>query len=605
MFLLQGKIRRALYIIAATIVCFIPKISFASASQGSSEIGIVSSIGIAIVAASLMTILFNRLNLPALLAYIISGLLIGIFVSDIFGESVHMLDEVSHIGLVFLLFIIGMEMDPTAIRMLGARTAIAITLQAPLAFTVVYLLQAGFFQIGITLPGLATNPDGWIFYAVAASLGSTAVVVKLLGDKFDIGSSAGRITIVTLIVEDVWAILALSYVKTQGGDVDSQSLWLLIGGGILLTVTVVFFARHILSRVLSQLSSTPDLLMLISLGWCFLSAELFSQLGLSAEIGALIAGLTIGRLPEHTEVFSKVQSLRDFFMALYFVALGISLPQPTLEILWYSSVLVIIIFLVRFLFYAPMLFLARQGPIVSFAVSINLCQISVFSLLLLSAGMATGALQQQDQMVISYAMLISAIISVFTILNNYKLAMMISRLLGLKADKNYSRTNRPANSNHKDAEVVALGFHVNSEAIVKYIEKNHPELLDKILFIDFNVKKHKQSRFNNVHLAYGDFSNPDTLRYHGIENAKVVVTTLNNAFQHGIRNEDLIIEIKKLNPSAKIITTSLSSDQSESLLEMGAYACISTPDESAPAYTHAILDAINSTDTEVSNQQPE
>lgn len=605
MILLLNKIPRVFLIIASTIACVLPSISYASSSNDSSDLGIVSTIGIAIVAASLMTILFNRLKLPALLAYIISGLLIGLFASDIFGESVHLLDEVSHIGLVFLLFIIGMEMDPTAIRMLGVRTAIAITLQAPLTIAFIYVLQASFYKVGVSLPGLATNPDGWIFYAVAASLGSTAVVVKLLGDKFDLGSSAGRITIVTLIVEDIWAILALSYVKSQGGAVDNVSLWLLIGGGLLLTLAVIFFARYILSRILSQLSTSPDLLMLISLGWCFLSAELFSQLGLSAEIGALIAGLTIGRLPEHTEVFSKVQSLRDFFMALYFVALGISLPQPTLEILLQSTSLVVIIFIVRFLLYSPMLFMARQGPIVSFAVSINLSQISVFSLLLLSVGMATGALQQQDQMVISYAMLISAIISVFTILNNYKLAMKISSFLGLKADKNYSRTNESPCNSRTAADVIALGFHVNSEAIVKYIEKTHPDLLNNILFIDFNVEKHKKNRFSNVRLAYGDFSNPDTLRHYGIEHAKVVVTTLNNAFQHGIRNEDLIIEIKKINPSAKIITTCLSSEQSENLKEMGAYSCISTPDESAPAYTQAIIDAMDASKIDTLKQQAE
>lgn len=592
MVLLRNRVSRPLLIIAAMATSIFPGISHAASSGDASQLGIVSTIGIAIVTASLMTIIFNRFKLPALLAYIISGLLIGFFASDIFGESVHLLDEISHVGLVFLLFIIGMEMDPTAVRMMGVRTAIAITLQAPVTIVVIYALQAGLYKFDITLPGLATNPDGWIFYAVAVSLGSTAVVVKLLGDKFDLGSRAGRITIVTLIIEDIWAVLALSYVKSQGGDVDSNALWMMVGGGIILTLAAILVARYALSRVLSHLSSSSDILMLISLGWCFLCAELFSQLGLSAEIGALIAGLTIGRLPEHTEVFSKVQSLKDFFMALFFVALGISLPPPTLEIMWQSTALVVIIILARLLLYSPLLLFARQGPVVSFAVSINLSQISVFSLLLLSAGMATGALQEHDKMVISYAMLISVIISVFTLLNNYKLAMKITSLLRFNVDKHFSHTNDKASNNHEAADVIVLGLHVNSEAIIRHLEKNRPELLDKILFIDFNLEKHKQDRFRNLRLAYGDFSNPDTLRYYGIEHAKVVVTTLNNAFQHGIRNEDLIAEIKKLNPSVKIITTCLGSDQYESLLEMGAYACVSTPDESAPAYTQAIIEAI-------------
>ena len=319
----------SLYLVAF-LTYFIPNISFASENPENGP-GLVTTIGIAIVTASIVTIFFNKLKLPALLAYITSGLLIGNFASGLFGETVVMLNEVSHIGLVFLLFIVGMEMDPTAIRLLGIRTGIAILLQAPASIFAIYLLQWGLHQAGYSLPGLASNPEGWIYYSVAASLGSTAVVVKLLGDKFDLGSQAGKITIVTLIIEDICAIVALSYVKSQGGDVGGSSALTMIGGGIVLAGTFVFFSRYILSRILTGLSRSPDLIMLVSLGWCFLCAESMARIGLSAEMGALIAGVTIGRLPQHTEVFSKVQSLRDFFMALFFVALGITLPPPHLK----------------------------------------------------------------------------------------------------------------------------------------------------------------------------------------------------------------------------------------------------------------------------------
>jgi Kef-type K+ transport system membrane component KefB len=290
-------------LIAGLLTSLVPSISNASAGGAPGGLGLVSTISIAIVAASLLTILFTRFKLPALLAYIASGLLIGIFAAELFGQSLHMLNEVSHIGLVFLLFIIGMEMDPTAIRLLGFRTSLAIALQAPISIATIYALQWGLHQLGYALPGLASNPDGWIYYGVAASLGSTAVVVKLLGDKFDLGSQAGRITVVTLILEDVWAIVALSYVKSQGADAGSNSALIMIGGGILLAIAFVLVSRYLLSRVLTYLAKSPDLLTLVALGWCFLCAESMSQIGLSAEMGALIAGVTIGRLPQHTEVF--------------------------------------------------------------------------------------------------------------------------------------------------------------------------------------------------------------------------------------------------------------------------------------------------------------
>lgn len=580
--------------LAALFAYLAPNISYASESAAN-EPGLVTTIGVAIVTASIITIFFTKLRLPALLAYITSGLLIGNFASGLFGETVIMLNEVSHIGLVFLLFIVGMEMDPTAVRLLGVRTGLAILLQAPVSIFAIYFLQWGLHQLGYSLPGLASNPDGWIYYSVAASLGSTAVVVKLLGDKFDLGSQAGKITVITLILEDICAIVALSYVKSQGGDVESSSALTMIGGGIVLAGSFVFFSRYILSRILTGLSRSPDLIMLVSLGWCFLCAESMARIGLSAEMGALIAGVTIGRLPQHTEVFSKVQSLRDFFMALFFVALGITLPPPTLEVVGESLILVMVIISTRLFFYSPMLFAAKQGPIVSFATPINLSQLSVFALLLIPVGIENGALVEHDKLVISYALLFSVIISTFTITNNYQIAIFLSRLLGLNAKKYYQKSHAgSATGHHSDAEIIILGLHVNTEAIASYLEEHHPELLKKILIIDFNLNKHKHHKYKNLKIAYGDFSNPETLRHHGIMNAKVVVSTINNAFLHGTRNEHLIDEIKSLNPSIRIITTSLSNVQSEKLRKRGAYACISTPDESAPAYTKAIMDALAS-----------
>ena len=596
---IKNKASIVLYCIACVMLLLNPNICVAAQNTPASQPDLVSTVGITIVAAALLTIVFNRVKLPALLAYITSGLLIGYFAGSYFGHTLNLIDEVSHIGLVFLLFIIGMEMDVSAVRLLGFRTSLAIALQTPVSIAAFYGLQWSLHQAGYSLPGLGEHPESWIYYAVAASLGSTAVVVKLLGDKFDLGSQAGKITIITLIVEDIWAVIALSYVKSGSGAVESNAALLMIGGGVLLTITLILISRYVLPRILANLARSPDLLMLVSLGWCFLCAESFARLGLSAEIGALLAGLTIGRLPEHAEVFSRVSSLKDFFMALFFVALGISLPPPTPTLLMEASVLVGILVISRMLLYAPTLFMAGQGPIVSLVVPINLSQFSVFGLLLMSVGLANGSLNQHDQMIISYAMLISVTISAFTIAKNYRLAMILSRVFGFQVDKNYGHVQiNPTTDHDHPADIIILGYFVNTEAIVRHLEKTYPDLLKKILVIDFNMQKHKRINSPGLRIAYGDFSNPYTLRHYGIKDAKVIVSTINNAFLHGIRNENLIDVIKRLNPAAKIVTTSLSSAQSENLIKRGAHACISTPDESAPAYIQAILTALASFEAE-------
>jgi Kef-type K+ transport system membrane component KefB len=597
--LTNSRTKMATLHVAIFACLFIPTIAWASGAPGN-EAGwnLVTIIGVSIIAASALTIVCNRFGLPALLAYVFAGLAIGSFAGSVVQNSLHSLHEVAHIGLVFLLFIIGMEMNPTAIRILGWRTGLVILLQAPISIAALFALQWGLNQIGLSLPGLGQNPESWIYYAVAASLGSTAVVVALLGNKFDLGSQAGKITVMTLIAEDIWAVVALSYVSTQGVTVadGGNSAWALIGGGVMLTAAVILTARFVLSKILERLERSPELLTLVSLGWCFLCVQAFTRIGLSGELGALVAGLTVGRLPQHVEIFSKVVSLKDFFMALFFVALGMSLPPPTLAIIGQAGILIAIVIVTRVLLYTPTL-LPLQGPIVSFTVPINLSQLSVFGTLLLPIGVANGALTIQDQTIVLYALLGSVIISAFSIPNNYRIAIAAARKF--KSWSKLSQNDIPGHEHEPDysADIIMLGYFVNGPAITRYIEKNCPELLEKILVIDFNTGKMKQMDNTKLRVVYGDISQPDTLRHFGVNKAKVVISTINNAFLKGTRNEDLLEQIQKINPNAKFIVTTLGVAQADEFMRNGAFACVSTPDESAPAYVAAIQAALDSFET--------
>lgn len=572
--------------------CLLPASAVAGSNDPGAELSLISAVGIAVIIAALVTILFYRIKLPALLAYIVSGVMIGVFAGQLLGHSAGLIDEISHIGLVFLLFIIGMEMDLGGIRQLGRRAAVAIVLQVPVAFAGVYALQWAAHGLGISLPGLGSRPEAWFFYALACSLGSTAVVVKLLGDKFDLGSQAGKITVLTLIIEDVWAVGALSYVHSQGVG-GGTGLWLMLGGGAVFTAIIVLLSRFLLSRAMLMMARAPDLLTLIALGWCFFCAEGFSRIGLSAEMGALMAGLTLARLPQHREVLSKVASLRDFFMALFFVALGISLPAPTLVILLQALALVAMVIVARLLLYVPLLLGARQGPITALVVAINLAQVSEFCLLIIPLGVAYGMIGVEDQVIISYALMISVVLATFTINNNYRIAMLIERMTGLTPQPSVHHESGGTDAvPYPGRDIVMLGYFVNTEAIMRHLAGTCPELLERILVIDFNIEKHARIREHHIEVAYGDISNPQTLRQLGIAQAKVIVSTISNAFLHGIRNEQLLEQIRAMNPSANFISTCLTIDGRENLLRKGAFACISTPVESAPAYTRAIQEAL-------------
>ncbi len=565
----------------------------------SGALELVPTIGIAIIAASIMVVVFNRMKQPALLAYIVAGFLLGALVAPMLGESAHTMESVSHLGLVFLLFIIGLEMDLRGILALGPKVATALLLQAPIAIAAIIGLQWLLSLAGIQIPGLGSNSSAWFIFAVAVALSSTAVVVRLLGEKFELDTQAGKATVLTLIGQDIWAVIALSYVasKVGGEGGGGTNALLMFGLAIVLVVVLILFAKHVISRIMLSLVKTPDLIALVSLGWCFVCALGISKVGLSAEMGALIAGLSLGSLSVSTEILAKVASLRDFFLALFFIALGMSLPSPNATMIIGALVLVVLTIIARLLLFAPTLLAAKMGHIVSFTTAVNLSQLSEFSLLIAPIGLAAGMLTAEETSTISYAMMISVVLSTYGIKHNYKISKALSAMLKRKEsvekiDKEAAKGEHVASGHGHGAEIVLLGYFQNAEAIMCYLRDDEPELLKKMLVIDFNLQNHAKIAAHGVRVAYGDISNPDTLRHFDISSAKVVMSTISNTFLRGTSNEKLLSGIKLVNPEIAFIATADNIGFAEALESQGAFACVAPPFEAAPRYVQCLKEAL-------------
>lgn len=570
----------------------------AQAAGGSpdSGIGLVTAISLAVVSAALLSVCFHRFKQPAILAYIAAGLLFQATLSDALGGSIHVMEEVSHLGLVFLLFIIGIEMDLGGIKKLGKQGAVAVVLQTPIAVAVILGLQWGAAELGFAIPGLGQFREAWFFYAVVVALSSTAVVVKLLSDKFELTTQSGRVSIMTLIAQDIWAVIALTYASMTMADAATEAggggVLVMVAGGMAVIAFILSMSRWVLPRLMIWLSRSPDMLSLVAIGWCFLCASAMAWIGFSAEMGALLAGLIIGRMPIHSEILSKVLSLRDFFMALFFVALGASLPAPTTKMIFAALPLVLYVVLAKLLLYTPILMAAGMGSVVSLATAINLAQISEFSLLLVPIGAAAGALNNTDVGVISYAMMLSVLLSTYGIKFNHNIALWMNRLPGLQLLSGGLREGEAAAHDHGASEVILLGYHNNAEALAKLMAETCQELLSKVLVVDFNLRNHLRIRAAGMRVVYGDISNPETLRHCGIDNAKVVVLTLSNTFLKGTSSQELIDVLRSINPDIRFIGTASTIQNVEKLMEKGACACICPEQEAAPAYLKAIQSAL-------------
>src|SRR5919204_5879641 len=282
---------------------------------------ILGVISISIVAAAILALIARRLGQPLILGYIVAGAMLGPHVgfSLVLDES--SIDVISEMGLILLLFIIGLEINIR--RLLQAGRVIVLTglLQVPLCVALAWL---SFNSIG-------EERFDMLFLAMALSLSSTLIVVKLLFDKFEMSTLAGRITLGILIFQDLWAIAFLA-VQPNLGNPEPATLLRSVVFGLSLVAAAVLLSRFVLPTLFRSVASSTELVLLGAAAWCFIVAGIAGWSGLSKEMGALIAGMVIAGFPYGTEVTARLTGVRDFFITLFFVGLGLKTPQPSARI---------------------------------------------------------------------------------------------------------------------------------------------------------------------------------------------------------------------------------------------------------------------------------
>jgi Kef-type K+ transport system membrane component KefB len=164
--------------------------------------------------------------------------------------------------------------------------------------------------------------------------------VKVLYDKFELDTLPGRITLGVLVLQDLFAILFLA-IQPSLGDLQIDIVLLSIVRVCVLLTAALLISRFTLPHLFQIIARLPELVLVGALAWCFAVAEFAEFLGLSREMGALVAGVSLSTFPYALDVTAKVTSLRDFFITLFFVALGMTVPLPTASVLGLALVIVV------------------------------------------------------------------------------------------------------------------------------------------------------------------------------------------------------------------------------------------------------------------------
>ena len=565
--------------LVVSLLLLSPSLLWAAEAQDGHSL--LTGIGISILAATVLAYLATVIKQPLILAYLAAGVIIGPEMGFAWIRDKAEIQTIAEIGLILLLFMIGLELSLKKIKASGKSLIVTGILQ----FILCTALGLGFlYLLGFTLQ--ATCPCEYtvlgikviggrydlLYLAACLALSSTTIVVKLLYEKFELDTLAGRLTLGVLIFQDLWAIVLLGLQPNLADPKVLVILWSFAKGAFLVSLSLLI-SKYILGYIFHRIAKLPELVLVASLGWCFFVAGLADHLGLSLEMGALIAGVAVSTFPYNLDIIGKIINIRDFFITLFFVALGMVIPNPLHNPGLLGLALILALFLVasRFLAIFPVLYWLKNGTRVSLLTAINLSQLSEFALVIAVIGRKPeyGHIGPDIMTLIILVFVVTSITSTYMIKYNQSLQKVLSRVAELFGFKPVAG-QLPETPDEEPKDIALLGFFRVASAFIAEIEEIRPELKSKLVVVDFNPQVYQGLVDRQVKVVYGDISNNQTLHHAGLEHAKIAVSTITDDILVGTDNLKLISEIKSLCPHAKIVVTAQSNSRARELYQAGA-----------------------------------
>ncbi len=378
---------------------------------------IVSSVFLIFTGAAALATLALYARQSMLVAYIVLGMAIGPSSLGLVRD-VQLLQELSHVGIVFLLFLLGLNLHPQDLWHMF-RKATLVTLVSSALF--------GASGAAVALLFAYSTVEASIIGATMM-FSSTIIGLKLLPSTVLHHQHTGEIIISVLLLQDLIAIVILLVLHGMGSD---QSGW---QGITLLALTLpVFmlfafgFSRFILTRLLARFDTIQEYIFLLAIGWCLGMAELSEALRLSPEIGAFIAGISVATEPISRFIAESLKPLRDFFLVVFFFSLGAAFDLSAMDqVLLPAAVLAAISLLLKPLVFKQLWIYQGETAALSREVGARLGQISEFSLLIAVLATQSAVISLQASYLIQLATLITFIISSYYIVLRYPTPIAVS-----------------------------------------------------------------------------------------------------------------------------------------------------------------------------------
>ena len=474
------------------------------------EFPILRTLGPILFTAAVAVLLLRVVRVPTILAYMAAGLVLGPIAGVL--EVTEPLELISEAGIALLLFLVGLELSLEHIRGVGRVVLIAGTIQIVASAAVAWGIA--------TLLGVPAAEAGVI--ALAVTFSSTVVVVKLLDEKRELTAVYGRIAVGILLVQDAAVVLALTlFAGLRGTDITSLATGMLtaFGGLAALAVFSAVAAKFVLPRLFGWAVQSSETLFIWSLAWCFLFISAAHALGLSVELGAFIAGVGLAQLHFSEPVRRRVQPIVNFFLAVFFVTLGLHMEPAAALHAW--PLLFAMIILVQIVKPAILLAVVPRvgyGPRTSFLTSVTLAQMSEFSFILAALAASAGIVTEERLSVISLAGFVTIGTGSYVILKAGALYEAARRTPLLRLFGATGRVEPPEASRLTD-HIVVIGMNSLGQRLVHEFTSRG----ETILAIDTDA--HKLDGLP-CHVLLGTVDDSAVLEAANFTTAKLVVSAL-------------------------------------------------------------------------------
>lgn len=371
---------------------------------------IILELAIIFAGAALLGTLFLYLRQPIILAYILLGALIGPLGFKVLGSAEH-IEHLSHIGIILLLFLLGLNLHPEKLLQLFRKTSV-VTLGTSLVFMLSGMAVCLCFGFGLV--------DSLVVGA-AMMFSSTIVSLKLIPTTTLHQKHTGEMMISVLLFQDILAILLILFLGgskgAENGLVDSVLVVLKLAGQGVLSFAVV---KYVIIPLFQRFDVIKEYFFLVSLGWCLLMAEVAHLLGLSYEMGAFIAGVAMAAFPIAFVIAESLKPLREFFLILFFFSIGAKFDLfVTRNVLFSGMVLTAVVMLIKPILFRMAFRAIREEVNIARELGVRLGQASEFSLLLAYTAEKSGKISVDASFLIQTVVIFSFIASTYWVVGRY------------------------------------------------------------------------------------------------------------------------------------------------------------------------------------------